>query len=489
MKRQVLYIRELSRRVAVAAAVIIYMICPASSGATGVHSEPDVADNDADVRTGVVEITSGNNNDEAEELEIMAHVPSFIRLQDNRIEFNGADWSGLRMALEDCEADPFTIVHIGDSHIQADFATGVIRELLQYEYGDAGRGVVTPLRLSGTNQPSDYYFTSRDKWKAQKLMKQPWKMSMGFTGTSISPVKTSTNITIGTRVTDEDYDPFVSVTLFHHGRMKINSITDAEGKALKYTDFPSRDYTQVVFDSEYTEVTINITVAADFALYGMSLSGERPGVFYHAIGNNGATYGVYNNIGTMGRGIAPLKPELVIISLGTNEAFGKVNSATLYDNIDALVTDIRQANPEARILLVTPMECQKSVYTTRNRQVKVPVKSSGKRSKKGSRRKTRTVNKQVRVRTGSYVTNTAVATVRDVIKKYGADNHVAVYDWYDVAGGDGAAAKWIANGLFGKDRVHHTVKGYNLQGRLLYDALHKALGSDSAEGSEDVLVP
>ncbi len=472
MRRKILSFIGLLRLTVVTVTALIASGAAAVSLATA--EQPDVADNDADVRMGVVEITSDAAPSE-EAAELLTAVPSFIRVQDNHIQLNGADWSRLRLALEDREADPFTIVHIGDSHVQADFATGVTRDLLQYDFGDAGRGLVTPLKLSGTNQPVDYVFKSHDQWKAQKLMKQPWKMSMGFTGTSISPVKTSTSISIGTRATEEDYDPFVSMTLFHRGRMKIHGITDAEGNELKYTDFPSRDYTQVVFDSEQTEVKLNITVAADFALYGASLSGERPGVFYHTIGNNGATYSVYNTVGNIGRGISPLKPELVIISLGTNEAFGKVNRATLYDNIDALVDDIRQANPDAQILLVTPMECQKSVYTTRNRQVKVPVKSSGKKSKKGSRRRTRTVNKQVRVRTGAYTTNTTVATVRDVIKQYGVDNNIAVYDWYEVAGGDGAAAKWVADGLFSKDHVHHSVKGYTLQGELFYEALRDAV--------------
>lgn len=476
MKRQLRSLGVFSRLMAVTVVVIVGILCTVLSSATAVTDELSAADNDADVRMGIVEIIPDGTSS-VEITDGLAEIPSYIRLQDNHIEFNGADWSSLRAALENHDTDPFTIVHIGDSHIQADFATGVTRDLLQYEYGDAGRGLVTPLRLSGTNQPMDFIFKSRDQWKAQKLMKQPWKMSMGFTGTSISPVKKTTSIRIGTRGTDEDYDPFVSMTLFHHGRMKIHSITDVEGNPVKYTDFPSRDYTQIVFDSEQTEVDLYITVAADYALYGASLSGERPGVFYHTIGNNGATYSVYNSVGNIGRGIAPLKPELVIISLGTNEAFGKVNRATLYDNINALVTDIRHANPGAQILLVTPMECQKSVYTTRNRQVKVPVKGSGKRSKRGSRRKTRTVNKQVRVRTGAYTTNTAVATVRDEIKKYGADNQVAVYDWYEVAGGDGASAKWVADGLFGKDRVHHSVKGYTLQGELLYNALQEALQS------------
>lgn len=112
-------------------------------------------------------------------------------------------------------------------------------------------------------------------------------------------------------------------------------------------------------------------------------------MFYHTIGNNGATYATYNNIGTVGKGIAPLQPDLVIISLGTNEAFGKVNKAGIYENIDLLVNDIKENNPDAQLLLVTPMECQKSEYRTTTRRQTV----KGRKNRKGKKATARSTNK------------------------------------------------------------------------------------------------
>ena len=39
-----------------------------------------------------------------------------------------------------------SIVHIGDSHIQADFLTAVVRNGFQEFFGNAGRGLVFPYR-------------------------------------------------------------------------------------------------------------------------------------------------------------------------------------------------------------------------------------------------------------------------------------------------------------------------------------------------------
>jgi hypothetical protein len=65
--------------------------------------------------------------------------------------------------------------------------------------------------------------------------------------------------------------------------------------------------------------------------------------------------------------------------------------------------------------------------------------------------------------------------MRNVILKYGADKQIAVYDFYDVAGGAGSSAKWLQNRLLSSDRIHRTWAGYALEGELLYHALSDAL--------------
>ena len=399
--------------------------------------------------------------DEANDIDIP--IPSFIKRNANHIIYNGADWTGLRKAFELSNESPVSIVHIGDSHVQADINTSTIRELLQYDFGNAGRGLVSPLKICGTNQPTDYVFQSSNSWKTVKLMNTSWMQTVGFTGTSIRPASSTSELTIGTKDTD-DYNPFSSTTIFHNGKLSIKEVTDADGNKLDFRAIPSRDYTQIVLSSLATKINVKFASAGDLTLYGASLSGERPGVFYHSIGNNGATFDSYNRIGSVGLGINPLHPNLVIISLGTNEAFGRQDIARFKRSIDLLVSNVRQANPDALILLTTPMECHCSVVTKK----KVRVRRKG---RKGYRTVTRT-NK-------TYAVNMNIAPLRKAILDYGKANGVAVYDWYDVAGGSGASTSWINSDLFAKDRVHHTHKGYNLEGRLIYDAIMDALRSQN----------
>lgn len=56
--------------------------------------------------------------------------------------------------------------------------------------------------------------------------------------------------------------------------------------------------------------------------YGFSLTNGNPGVLYHSVGVNGAMYVNYTDEAYV-RQLALLKPSLLIISLGTNETFGR----------------------------------------------------------------------------------------------------------------------------------------------------------------------
>jgi len=400
-------------------------------------------------------------------------VPAFIHQNANQIILNGADWTPLYRAFANAGTRPVSIVHIGDSHIQADINTSTVRNLLQYDFGNSGRGIITPLKMSGTNQPQDYLFNSSDNWTPVKLMNRQWPYTMGFTGTSIHPKHNCSSFTIGTKESD-DYNPFSSFTIFHGGKLSVDSVVNSQGYQVHFRAIPSRDYTQIIMASQETQVKIFFNSKGDLTLYGVSLSGGRPGVFYHAIGNNGATYSTYNRIGNVGAGISPLNPDLVIISLGTNEAFGRLDTDGFYKSIDRLVRNIRSANPTAQILLVTPMECQRSVSRVVSKKVKVASKKRGKK-KRGKRRGRGSRTKTVKTRVKSYAANTNIQPLRDEIMRYGHDNGIAVLDWWEVAGGKGASDQWISAGLFSKDRVHHSYKGYHLQGRLLYDALIDAL--------------
>lgn len=364
----------------------------------------------------------------------------YIDFTDNIIHKNGADWQYIYRLIDDIDSTTLNIVHIGDSHIQADIFTGHVRWLLQQRYGNAGRGLIVPFKMAGTNEPRDYSITGEGRWSSSKIMKQPWHCPMGFTGIAVTPFGNRAAMTVSTLSRDKAR-PFASVRIHKRGDIIIDSLSRplCDTCAITYDD----DYIELHLKDTTSRLHLGFTIQKPASLLGFELANDTPGVIYHAIGNNGATFENYNNIPGFASQISGLSPDIIILSLGANEAFGRITADSFRRSVDTLVRSLAQSNPGAVLLLTTPMECQRRRY----------VKRKGRR-----RRRT-------------YVVNDKITVLRDVLLSYARDNGIAVYDWYDIAGGRGASAKWLDDNLLSRDRIHSTAKGYELQGTLFFEAL------------------
>ena len=166
-------------------------------------------------------------------------------------------------------------------------------------------------------------------------------------------------------------------------------------------------------------------------------------VSYTDMGVNGATCLTFTHHQRVAA-IAALKPELLILSFGTNESHNRNYQPNAhYHQMDELLALLRERLPTVPILLTTPP----GSYESQRRRY---------------RRRTYTVNPR---------TDTAAT----LIVKYAADRQLAVWDLYNVVGGKQRACKnWQEAQLMRPDHVHYMPEGYILQGELLYEAIVKA---------------
>lgn len=364
--------------------------------------------------------------------------PKYINLSANHIKMNGADWGKLSEALKNARSQRVNIVHIGDSHEQADMGTSVVRRRLGSDYGSAGRGLTVPFKLAGSNQPTDYSITSSSPMKQSRLMKTPWPTPMGFTGIGVQPTDSAFSFNL------EASQPFDSVTVYFTGKMLIDSLEIENSYGLR-------------LPSSTLSTTLNFRGIDQPTIHGFNLLSDSIGLAYHVIGNNGTTYSTYSELPNFIDGLAALDPQLIILSSGTNEAFNRLSEQKMLLSLQTLIADLRRRFPEAQLLLTTPSESQRK--TTRRR---------------GRKRRRRV----------SYQVNTNVKRMRDVIVNFGETEGIPVYDFYEVAGGAGSSSKWLKDKYLNKDHIHLTLAGYRLQGNLFADALEEVFNSVSQKTTD-----
>ncbi|HWY97761.1 MAG TPA: hypothetical protein VNY36_01640 [Bacteroidia bacterium] len=82
---------------------------------------------------------------------------SFINSDIDTINYDSVALKSFFVKLKELKEGKrknIVIVHIGDSHLQADFFTSWVRQHLQQDYGNGGRGLIFPYRVQVlTNQP------------------------------------------------------------------------------------------------------------------------------------------------------------------------------------------------------------------------------------------------------------------------------------------------------------------------------------------------
>lgn len=332
-----------------------------------------------------------------------------------------------------------SIMHIGDSHIQAGFLSVTVMNRLQQRFGSAGRGLIFPLKLARTNEPYDYLIRSESKWNKSLCVQRTHKIPMGLGGLSIETDDEQFTFEIRASVGNNDTDhSFNKVTVFHHEKAPELVVTD------QGIDFHSEKskyaFASVVsLNKRVNKLHLTSTVRSekDSAIYyGFNLENGKSGILYHAVGLNGAQFRHYASAQHFAQQMTILAPQLFIFSLGTNEAFrGKLMEKYFFAEIDRIIEPIHKANPQASILITTPPDCL------------------GANVKK------------------TQSSNVNISYVRQSLIRYATSKGYAYWDLYSILGGDNSAYKLYQAGYLAEDGVHFKKDGYTILGNLFYDAL------------------
>jgi len=345
------------------------------------------------------------------------------------------------------------IVHLGDSHVLGNFMTHEVRRRLQNAFGDAGRGLVFPYKLAGSNGPRDYLIETNAQWYGSNCQRNlDVATPFGVSGFLLENYSQTGRLSIRLRDTSTaETRLFTKLTVFHReddGPVEMAVQDDLTNqKALLYQQ--DAYFRSFYFDRPVSQATVEFSRTPSensggrIALDGIMLETEMAGVVYHSIGVNGAKFSDFVRARYFARQLADLNPDLIVLSFGTNEAQGKLTANFVYQQMGELVDQIKKYAPNAYFLLTTPADSY--------------LKGRG--------------------------FNPYMGPICADIRRFARENGYALWDLFGLAGGERSAQNWKTSGLMAHDSVHYSKTGYAVQGKLFYRAMIRAYNA-FAEGME-----
>lgn len=343
-------------------------------------------------------------------------------------------------ALKQSRSRKVTVVHIGDSHVQADIGTGHIRNYLQQVFGPGGRGLIFPYACGKTHPAVDYQTYSTGRWTCARNVQATPSLPLGTTGISARTDDTLATFRIVFNRYYNDVNPTVLKVFCELGEetydLKLRYGPDPGDTTRIQTVYTGEPYVLVYLPRSPGLLDFSLVKTSPkqqfFQIYGLSLETKyNQGLLYHSVGINGANFQHVLQQERMDSELAVLRPDLVVIDLSGNEFYHGLNEETFRQRLTSLIAKLRAGAPKASILVT----CSQDIYR-------------------------------------SYYYNIGeAARAAEIAQEVAFANGCAFYDYYKVSGGRYSMLKWRSHQLAKTDRVHLTYEGYLLKGELFANAL------------------
>ena len=373
---------------------------------------------------------------------------SFIDTSINQIEWYKSNAvSGFFNSLIGTDSKKVTILHIGDSHLQFDRGAGTTRELFGGVFNLSGRGMIYPYATAQTHATYDYKTKAKGDWFYSKNTQSKPNAPLSISG--ITSYTSDSNATFSFEILKKNiaFKSSNVINVYHKNcdssfniscHLSSSKTRNKLGLKRINTDTISDEILVTSFEIPMLLNEINFSFKAIdstqkyFELYGVSLeSNNDNGLIYHSVGINGADISSFLKEDLFSQHVALIKPDLIILDLGTNDLLSKDDDLKILENkYQKAIDKIKKTSPNSCILMPS---VQDFYYKGRN------VKKAQEFTK--------------------------------IQKLLAKKNDISFYNYYNVSGGRYSMRKWRDNDLSSSDKIHLNRKGYKLKGELLYLAI------------------
>ncbi len=343
-------------------------------------------------------------------------------------------------ALEEAGGRRVRVMHYGDSQLECDRISSVLRESLQERFGGGGVGLVPAVQTVAT------YTLSQSAWPAEMsrhIAYGPREMRLadGAYGVMGQTVTVDGTAVFRFSARDRRHFPHAStfgrVTLLSGAPLKASVVAGADTFAMEEERLGERFYCYSRdFGTPCGSVSLSAEGRAD--VYGVTLDG-RTGVSLDNIPMRGCSGMVFTGIRS--ETLLPFfgreNVRLVILQYGGNAVpylKDEKGVSAYVSGLKRQVAYLKKMAPEACFLFVGPSDMAAMID-------------------------------------GEMRTYPILPRLVEAMKAGAEECGIAFWNLYAAMGGRGSMAKWVEAALAGQDYVHFTPKGARRVGKLLYETL------------------
>ena len=337
-------------------------------------------------------------------------------------------------ALDSASSKPVRVVHYGDSQIEEDRITNILREKWQKQYGGGGVGLIPlhqtiPTRTIRQKLSINGVVQTTQKGPKRYIVYGPKSMRLTDSddyGVMGQVAVMDTALVPGSDSVVLHVEPLDKKRKPHNYFNRVRILADS---SLTFSLSPLADST----------THCDIVLQGTGNVYGVSL--ETPiGVIVDNIPMRGCSGNIFTKIDSVQLSdfYRESNTRLIILQFGGNMIPQTENPSTISGYVRSTMRQqvryLRACAPEASILFIGPSDMSTNTD-------------------------------------GEMVTYPLVPYMDRLLKKMAQEEGIAYWSMYEAMGGKGSMVRWVENGLAGSDYVHFTRAGANNIGKKLYNWL------------------
>ena len=372
---------------------------------------------------------------------------------------SGSIFKELASLRDGTRLKPVTIVHMGDSHIASDAFTRGIRNGLQAEYGNAGRGAILPAKAFKWTRADGVKMSTSGTWSSANSLTTKTG-PYGLSGVRVW--SSSTNAKMNLAATGQGFD-WAEVTVLtgpQQGKVKISA--GGQSKTVNAAA-PARGSKVVRVKAYSKTASVSPAGGGRTTVLNWATGREEAGVRYVNFGIVSATAHLQKRWDKklIANDIKHLNPDLVVWGYGTNEGFNSNLDMAAYGNqVSSIYNTVSAAAPKADWLFLGPASglSRRGKAAGHCNGYRIPLK---------------------------------LGAVRSTLQDFAAENGRHFWDWSAAMGGDCAIDQWARSSprLALTDRVHLNRAGYQKSADALVEHIKKLVDKPqvvAAVSSEEI---